>query len=66
MYMYMYMYKVTGECLQVNSRYALDHQMVVIDCLDDPDDTLQRKVVYIVYNYHVHICTIYLIVHVCV
>ena len=29
--------------VQVNPAYAAEHQMIVIDCLDDPDDTLKRK-----------------------
>ena len=28
---------------QVNQKYALEHQMVVVDCLEDPDETLKRK-----------------------
>jgi AP-4 complex subunit epsilon-1 len=28
---------------QVNQKYALDHQMVVVECLEDPDETLKRK-----------------------
>lgn len=36
---------VTGlaQIVQVNASYAAEHQMVVVDCLEDPDDTLKRK-----------------------
>ena len=34
-----------GLLVQINPKYAADHQMIVIDCLDDPDDTLKRKVI---------------------
>eukprot|EP00747_Dinoflagellata_sp_TGD_P096813 gnl/TRDRNA2_/TRDRNA2_166944_c1_seq1.p1 gnl/TRDRNA2_/TRDRNA2_166944_c1~~gnl/TRDRNA2_/TRDRNA2_166944_c1_seq1.p1 ORF type:complete len:911 (+),score=179.30 gnl/TRDRNA2_/TRDRNA2_166944_c1_seq1:310-2733(+) len=36
---------VTGlaQIVQVNPSYAAEHQMVVVDCLEDPDDTLKRK-----------------------
>mmetsp|Transcript_75883 Transcript_75883/g.217204 ORF Transcript_75883/g.217204 Transcript_75883/m.217204 type:complete len:971 (+) Transcript_75883:67-2979(+) len=36
---------VTGlaQIVQVNASYATEHQMVVVDCLEDPDDTLKRK-----------------------
>ena len=30
-------------------RYAADHQMAVIDCLEDPDETLKRKTVWNLY-----------------
>ncbi len=28
----------------INPKYAAEHQGVVIDCLEDPDDTIKRKV----------------------
>eukprot|EP00434_Breviolum_minutum_P043252 symbB.v1.2.038545.t1/scaffold6037.1/size21546/1 len=36
---------VTGlaQIVQVNPAYAAEHQMVVVDCLEDPDETLKRK-----------------------
>lgn len=29
--------------VRINSDYANEHQIAVIDCLEDPDDTLKRK-----------------------
>eukprot|EP00743_Colponemidia_sp_Colp-15_P002166 GILK01002351.1.p1 GENE.GILK01002351.1~~GILK01002351.1.p1 ORF type:complete len:1062 (-),score=193.43 GILK01002351.1:67-3252(-) len=29
--------------VQVNPRYAAEHQMVVVECMEDPDETLKRK-----------------------
>ena len=26
-----------------NARYAAEHQLAVVDCLEDPDDTLKKK-----------------------
>eukprot|EP00959_Pyramimonas_sp_CCMP1952_P164169 3432399-Pyramimonas_sp.AAC.2 len=29
--------------VRINARFAAEHQMAVIDCLEDPDETLKRK-----------------------
>ena len=37
--------------MQVEPKFAVDYQMIVIECLDDPDETLKRKVyMYMCYN----------------
>lgn len=29
--------------VRINAKYAAEHQLAVIDCLEDPDDTLKKK-----------------------
>ena len=29
--------------VQVDQKYALEHQMLVVECMEDPDETLKRK-----------------------
>ncbi len=36
--------KALSQVVRVDSGYALEHQEVVIDCLEHPDPTIQRKV----------------------
>lgn len=43
---------VTGlaQIVQVNASYATEHQMVVVDCLEDSDETLKRKTLDLLYR----------------
>lgn len=43
---------VTGlaQIVQVNATFAAEHQRVVVDCLEDPDDTLKRKTLDLLYR----------------
>lgn len=43
---------VTGlaQIVQVNASYASEHQMVVVDCLEDSDETLKRKTLDLLYR----------------
>tara|TARA_B100000524_G_C23634057_1_gene364260 strand:- start:377 stop:1489 length:1113 start_codon:yes stop_codon:yes gene_type:complete len=35
--------KALASIVQVNQKYALEHQLLVVECMDDPDETLKRK-----------------------
>jgi hypothetical protein len=36
--------------VRINAKYAADHQLAVIDCLEDPDDTLKKKTLELLYK----------------
>mmetsp|Transcript_23595 Transcript_23595/g.38929 ORF Transcript_23595/g.38929 Transcript_23595/m.38929 type:complete len:1140 (-) Transcript_23595:210-3629(-) len=35
--------KALASIVQVDQKYALEHQMLVVECMEDPDETLKRK-----------------------
>ena len=35
--------KALASIVQVDQKYALGHQLLVVDCMEDPDETLKRK-----------------------
>lgn len=36
--------------VRINAKYATEHQLAVIDCLEDPDDTLKKKTLELLYK----------------
>jgi hypothetical protein len=36
--------------VRINAKYAAEHQLAVIDCLEDPDETLKKKTLELLYK----------------
>lgn len=36
--------------INVNSKYAMEHQMTVVECLENQDETLKRKTFQLLYK----------------
>lgn len=36
--------------VRINAKYAADYQMAVIDCLEDPDETLKNKTLHLLHK----------------
>lgn len=36
--------------VRINPKYAAEHQLAVIDCLEDPDDMLKKKTLELLYK----------------
>lgn len=39
-----------GRIVKINADFAAEHQLAVIDCLEDPDETLKRKTLDLLYK----------------
>jgi AP-4 complex subunit epsilon-1 len=42
--------KSLAAIVQIDTKYAAEHQMIVVDCLEDPDETLKRKTLDLLYK----------------
>eukprot|EP01127_Copromyxa_protea_P006693 TRINITY_DN16695_c0_g1_i1.p1 TRINITY_DN16695_c0_g1~~TRINITY_DN16695_c0_g1_i1.p1 ORF type:complete len:1212 (-),score=327.62 TRINITY_DN16695_c0_g1_i1:36-3392(-) len=42
--------KALNDIIKINPKYALQHQVAVIECLNDPDETIQRMTLELLYT----------------